>query len=128
MKNVRPTSIETYHRVIESGLLSKRREQIYSILFKYGKDIGLTGAETFHYFKDEFGGTIPTNSNVNTRLAELRDMGCVTEFDPRTCTKTGNDNYVWIANDNMPVKLVKPTRTKCLNCNGKGYHTQERLL
>lgn len=116
---IRKTSIEAYNTIKDNGLLSERRWQVYDILFRNGP---MTGGEVFQLMKKQYSVMAPTNSNVTTRLGELRNMGAAQELGRRVCTVSGMTVILWDVTDRLPVKLERSTRTKCKSCGGKGYH------
>jgi len=73
---IRQTSIDAYRKIEAEGLLSKRRWQVYDILYEFGP---MTGGECFAKLIEKHKFQFPTNSNVTTRLGELRGLGCAME-------------------------------------------------
>lgn len=115
---IRETSIEAYHKIKDDGLLSERRWQVYSVLYKIGP---ATGGEVFKEFKRQYGITTPTNSNVTTRLGELREMEVAKELGTRVCSVSGQNVILWDVTKSLPVKLEKAARIKCPHCKGTGH-------
>lgn len=105
--NVRDTSIEAYHKIKESGVLSERRMEVYDILFNHGP---LTATEIFQYSK--LNGVKGYRHNTNSRLYELRDMGVVKEVQTTTCSVTGQTVILWDVTSNLPEKLEKKKSNK----------------
>lgn len=124
---IRQTSIHAYNAIKENGMLSRRRWQVYDSLFRHGP---LTGSELMLKIRNDHNVPIATNTNVTTRLGELRSMGVVYEIRERDCSITGQKVIEWDVTDRLPAKLEKPKRIKCAHCNGRGYHQsqQTRLL
>lgn len=114
--SVRDTSVAAYNEIKDSGLLSQRRWEVYQALYIYGP---LTGSELFREMS--YRQLEPSNSNVTTRLGELRAMGVVTEIRERPCSVTGMTVIEWDVTSKLPTKLKKSTRTKCVWCDGKGW-------
>lgn len=112
----RRTSIETYRQIEAEGLLSKRRFQVYDVLFHHGP---LTAGEIYHYHLKYKG--IPLNS-VSPRTAELLRAGCVYEAEERRCRATGRMCIAWDVNEKLPEKLKskKAREEICPTCGGKG--------
>lgn len=100
---IRDTSIEVYNRIKEEGLLSLRRQQVYSVLFEHGP---LTGAQTAKIVK-EFYGSWGHSETIRNRLTELRDLGCVKELDKKPCPINGNVVIVWDVTSKIPVETKK---------------------
>lgn len=121
---IRDTSIEAYNKIKRDGLLSERRWQVYDILYEIGP---ATGGEIFRHMKKKYGPTIPTNSNVTTRLGELRHFGVAMEIGKRKCTMTGQMVILWDVTSKLPLKFDKPEKTKCAHCNGTGLITKQQI-
>ena len=117
---VRETSLVTYNQIKAKNLLSQRRMEVYSALFKYGP---CTANELFRDWKVS---TTITQQNIHPRLGELRDLGVVTEVKQRKCGVTGRMAIVWEITNRLPRKLKKKEKHKCIECNGKGWIEHER--
>lgn len=91
---VRKTSINVYNEIKNNGLLSKRRFEIYSAVFKYGP---VTAMEVFKKLK--------LNTNQSGRFSELRDMGVIQEVGEKQCSITGRTAIIWEATDNLPKEI-----------------------
>lgn len=121
---VRQTSVEAYKTIDKLGLLSLRRWQVYHSLFVHGP---LTGGEVFVKCRDEFPGQFQKmlNSNVITRLGELREMGVVKEIGEKKCSISGQNVILWDVTADLPRKLDQKSKPKdfryvCLIC-GKSW-------
>lgn len=90
----RRTSADTYHRIEAEGLLSKRRFQVYSLLYHHGP---LTIAEACAQL-----ATTVSERSFSPRFAELRDLGVVDEVGERICRVTGNNVIEWDVNETLP--------------------------
>ncbi len=119
---IRETSIISYNTIRDSGLLSKRRWEVYDVLYHHGP---ATGAELAMFYRKKYGASSPSNPNTLTRLGELRDMGVVTELGSRICSVTGQTVINWDVTSKLPKALATKTKVKCESCNGKGYHLVE---
>lgn len=115
----RKTSIDTYRKIRDNGLLSKRRWEVYDALYLYGPK---TANELFRSMRDK---AYILNSNTRTRLSELRDLGVVDEItEEHVCSVTGETVILWDTNDNEPrkgEKLIKqPTKRELIEalCQG----------
>ena len=115
---VRETSIEAYHEMMESGLISERRWQTLDALYAVRP---ATGGEVYQEFKRRYGQLAPTNSNITTRLGELREMDLAFETGTRECSVSGHEVTLWDVTGNLPKKILKPKRIPCENCDGSGY-------
>lgn len=115
---IRQTSIQAYNDIKFNGLLSKRRWQVYDILFKEG---ALTGSELAVKFKKQYGVFAPSNTNVVTRLGELRDLGVAYEVKTTICSVTGMKVILWDVTSNLPLSMPKKKpKSPCPCCNGTG--------
>jgi len=119
---VRETSIETFHQIEAEGLLSKRRFETYSVLFKNGP-LSATGIATLiPNFKSPSVGF-----NVHARLCELRDIGVVKECGTVECPHTGRRVILWDVTNKLPLKSDKPKKIICKHCHGKGYTIEQQF-
>ena len=96
---IRSTSIEAYRTIQENGLLSKRRWEVYDILYQHGPLTQLELAE--HYFP----GTQPRN--VQPRVSELEDLQVVSCVGHKIDARTKMANMLWDVTDNLPIKPEK---------------------
>jgi len=104
MTEKRETSIEAYHKVKETGMLSTLRLAVFEILCKHGP---MTAGEMRNY-----GGADMNSGVYGTRLSELERMGVVQELETRKCSTTGHRAIVWGITHEMPVKLEKKVSRK----------------
>lgn len=104
---VRRTSYETYYQIKREGLLSKTRWLVYDALFPAKEPV--TGSELRQMMALRVANT---NSNVITRLGELRDAGVVCEMPVRKCRVTGRSVVTWMTTDGMPKKRDKKEFSK----------------
>lgn len=117
--------METYQAIRDSGLLSRRRWQVYYVLYMYGP---MTGGEVFRAYQDTFGINAPTNSNVTTRLGELRESGVVKELGTKICDVSGQNVILWATTDNLPKKLVKEDRVKRIAWAGYNFSFSDKIF
>lgn len=100
---IRQTSIDCYNQIRAEGLLSKRRWEVYDIVFKRGP---MTSNETFDY--SSLKGVDGYRHNANARMTELRDSGVVQEIGTTICSKTGRTVILWDVTDKLPTKAESP--------------------
>ena len=81
---VRKTSIDTYNRVKDSGLLSTLRFKVYHALYKNGP-MGML--ETFRYINPGESDGHKLQS-YNPRFTELKQMGLIEECGETVCDIT----------------------------------------
>jgi len=94
------TSKIAYKTIIENGLLSKRRLEVYQILLKYGP---LTAHEIVEKARTKYPSANQTG--FNARLSELREMGVVEKDGEKLNKISGHNNIIWKLNDKLPKKL-----------------------
>lgn len=99
----RDTSIETYYRIRDEGLLSKRRWQVYDSLYRLEL---ATGAMVAQRVKEQHGSW-GHSETIRNRLTELRDQGVIAEVGKGPCPINGNSVIWWATNNNLPSKLPK---------------------
>lgn len=126
----RDTSIEAYRTIKENGLLSRRRWEVYSLLYELGPT---TAGELFTAGVSKKIWKDTVKSTICSRLAELRDdYGCAKETGARRkCNSSGMNVIIWDVTSKVPENKKnkkKSTKTKCPYCKGKGVLEQGRLL
>lgn len=114
MKNVRETSRDALKALKSGGFFEPAIQRVFDALVDNGP---CTASEL--YFA--MGMRNHSQSNVHTRLGELRDRGSVEELPKRKCSRSGRECIVWDVTGKYPVKLDKPMKHKCATCNGKGF-------
>ena len=95
----RQTSIATYHQIEQEGLLSKRRLEVYQILFKYGP---LTAHEIVDVARTKYPKANQTG--FNARLSELKTLGVVSEVGAKKHEVSGKQNILWDVTSELPKK------------------------
>lgn len=119
---MRPTSIEAYKKIKESGLLSQRRFQVYEALCEIGRATKNEISKHLHL------KGIRINPNlVSARLVELRDLDVVYEVKERACKVSEMTIIEWDLTDRLPKKIKKPKKIKCKHCNGKGVTIEKQM-
>lgn len=102
---VQSTSVEVYHKVKSSGLLSRIREEVYDILYKHGP---LTMREAFELLNTD-GVNI---QSYGPRFAELRNMDLIEQCGERECKITGHNKILWQTTNSIGKKLPKKLSKK----------------
>lgn len=101
----RETSIETYNKIKEEGLLSKLRFDVYEFLFNHGP---MTCRELMMAMQTKRGRHfVVAGSSLSTRFSELERMGVVKETQVRPCKETGRSAIEWDVTSKIPIKLEK---------------------
>ncbi len=118
---MRETSVESYRKIMENGLLSRVNTMVYSCLY-------LHGSQTIKEVCQKLPGMPETT--ISPRFADLERRGVITTNSKRPCSITGNMAMVWEVTGDLPVKLSKNGKIKCRHCKGRGYtiDTQGKLL
>ena len=114
---IRTTSAEAFNKIKEEGLLSKRRLQVYEVLYEHGP---LVGSQIARRVKKNFGSWCQSET-IRNRLTELRDMGAVVERGEALDPQNGRRVILWDVSGELPKPLVKPLRAKCPHCEGSGW-------
>lgn len=107
--NTRQTSIDCYNAIKANGLLSKRRMEVYEILFKYGP---MTANEIVRISKISYPNTNP--SSFHARLSELKKYGVIVEIGEKKDIVSNNNCLIWDLTDRLPKKIKLSTSAKKL--------------
>lgn len=102
---VRQTSAANWRRINAEGLLSKRRLQVYNVLFENGP---MTGAQVSALVKKAHGNW-GHSETIRNRLTELRDLKVVRELGQVKCPTNGNSVILWDVTNGLPIVLPKGT-------------------
>lgn len=105
---MRETSASVYERIVCEGLLSKRRLQVYQVLYEHGP---LTGGQLSEIVKNKFGEW-GQSETVRNRLPELRNSGVVKECGTIKCPTSGNEVILWDVTDKYPTDPPKKVATR----------------
>jgi hypothetical protein len=100
---VRETSIEVYRQIKEEGLLSKKRWEVYQVLFEIGP---ATGAEVNRELRKR-KWISSVSEVVRNRITELYNMELVKETRKVICPVTGRNVIQWDVTSKHPVKKKK---------------------
>lgn len=109
--SVRQTSIDCYNQIKAQGLLSKKRMEVYEVLFRYGNQ---TGSQIALNHRELFGNASTISETIRNRVTELLYLGVVEEVAVIQCpiTKTKRNVIQWGLTDNLPKKYEKLPTTK----------------
>lgn len=102
---MRSTSIATYNEIKASGLLSKRRFEVYDTLFHHGP---MTANDLVRHFKAQ--NPDANQTGWNARFSELERMGAIKEVGTKKDLVSGNDCTLWDVTSELPVKLEKSSK------------------
>jgi len=100
---MQPTSIEIYHQIKESGLITKLRFRFYDFIYHYGP---VTASEIF--------SQLGLKCNQSGRITELKELGVITEHDTVICPVTHHTAIRWKVTGQLPVKLEKVNPKKSI--------------
>ena len=103
---VRQTSIDCYNQIKASGLLSKRRFEVYEAIYKNAP------CTTNEALKGIYLSDGNYRSNEGSRTTELRDLGVIYEKSIKKCTVTGRNVIEWDLTDKLPIKPAKLVTAK----------------
>ena len=105
---IQTTSIDTYHAIKNSGLISEKRLKVFDIFYQNPK--GLTGAEVSEIYRRE-NPTSQHSETIRNRITELVQMGVLVEIGVVECQFSKRSVMKWCCVDKMPIPLEKkPTR------------------
>lgn len=113
---MRTTSLTAYATIRDSKLLSKRRWEVYEILFSHGP---LTAHEVVAIARNKYPHANQTS--FNARLSELNYIECVAVVGEKKNPISGCKNLLWDVTSKLPRKIEKSKREHCNLCGGKGY-------
>jgi hypothetical protein len=114
---IRKTSIEAYRAIIESGLLPRRRLEVYQFVYEHGPT---TIRETWKALGPE-----RTTGSYSTRFSELRDQGVIEEIGERFDPVTGMTVILWDVTAELP-KAIERKKTKIEIAYDEGFAAGER--
>ena len=107
---MRDTSIQTLNEIKASGLLSRRRMEVYEVLFYHGP---MTQNETVRYYQRVYPGC--NAAGWNARFAELERMNAIQEVGRKNDEISGHEVTVWDVTSRLPVPLDKKKTKKKLS-------------
>jgi hypothetical protein len=106
---IQKTSIETYHAIKNSGLISEKRMKVFDIFYQNPQ--GLTGAEVSEIYRKE-NPTSQHSETIRNRITELVQMGVLTELGVVECQFSKRSVTKWCCIDKMPIPLEKKQTKK----------------
>lgn len=93
---VQQTSIQAFHQIQQSGLLSQRRLEVYQAIVFNPKS---TGTEILRI--------AGLQRNHSGRFTELVELGLIKEGQSRECSLTGNTALTWESTGEQPKEVKK---------------------
>jgi len=103
------TSIETYHAIKNSGLISEKRMKVFDIFYQNPQ--GLTGAQVSEIYRTN-NPTSQHSETIRNRITELVQMGVLAELGVVECEFSKRSVMKWCCLDKMPIPLVKKATRK----------------
>ena len=103
------TSIETYHAIKNSGLISEKRLKVFDIFYQNPQ--GLTGSEVSEIYRKE-NPTSQHSETIRNRITELVQMGVLVELGVVECQFSKRNVTKWCCIDKMPIPLEKKLTRK----------------
>ena len=122
----RQTSIEAYKQIRESGLLSRRKFEVYEYVFHHGPVTARQAVKELCKIRGE--GVAIAFGSYATRFSELRNHGVLQEVGETVDLETKQTVILWDVTRELPRKPKKPTKVKCHHCDGRGYFEQGNLF
>ncbi len=105
---IRQNSVEAYNYLVDNDLLAVKQWKIYKIVFIKGP----MTANQICKFSTSKG---LADSNIRTRLWEMRQMGLIKESHSGICPISNKKNIYWDVTDRkIPKQAHKPTLTQQL--------------
>jgi len=104
---MRQTSIDTYHTILNNGMLSKRRQEVYEEIYQNGPKSIADVRQKFRNINPEM-----SDSSVSTRFSELERLGVIQEVGKKKDERTGNECTLWDVTSNLPIKFEKEKTKK----------------
>lgn len=95
----RKTSIETYNMIKDSGLLSRRRFEVYEVLFFHGP---LSAHEVVEIARKKYAANGANQTGWNARISELERAGVIESVGEKVNPTSGFKNIVWDVTDKLP--------------------------
>jgi hypothetical protein len=106
---VKTTSIETYHLIKDSGLISEKRMRVFDIFYENPQ--GLTGAEVSDIYRKKHP-TSQHSETIRNRITELVQIGVLSEIGVVECQFSKRSVTKWCCIDKMPIPLEKKQTKK----------------
>ncbi len=104
---VRQTSIDAFNKIKGNGLLSRRKLEVYGILYKNGP---LTAHEVVNIARKMYPKANQTG--FNARLSELEKLGVVSVVGQKINSISNKQNALWDVTNKLPEKPSKILTTK----------------
>jgi hypothetical protein len=101
----RQTSIDCYNQIKNEGLLTKRRLEVYELIYQHAPCTSSEAMQNSLNSKNIF-------SQARARFTELRELGVIYEKGEKKCSVTGRICIEWDLTDNLPVKNNESNNTK----------------
>ena len=106
---IQRTSIETYHEIKNSGLISDKRMKVFDIFYENPQ--GLTGSQVSEIYRSKHP-TSKHSETIRNRITELCEMGVIVEMGAVECEYTKRKVMKWCCIDKMPIPLEKKQTKK----------------
>lgn len=106
---VQRTSVETYHAIKDSGIISDKRMKVFDIFYENPQ--GLTGAEVSEIYRKKYP-TSQHSETIRNRVTELCQMGVLVELGVVECQFSKRKVMKWCCIDKMPIPLEKKLTKK----------------
>jgi hypothetical protein len=117
---IRQTSIETFKKIKEEGLLGRKQFAVYEILYHHGP---LTQKEVWQRFM--YQDQIRT---ITPRFSELERRGSIQIVGTKIDEDSNKPAHLWDVTARIPVNFDKPKKHRCKNCDGRGYFIEQQAV
>ena len=98
---IQNTSLEIYFQIIESGMLSRKREKFYKFIYNSGP---VTASQIFFNLNEK--------CNQSGRILELEQLGVIRKLPfPVICPITKHSAYQYVTTNNLPQKQQSIVRS-----------------
>lgn len=98
---IRETSIETYYEIKNNNLLSKKRMEVYDIIYNNGP------VNCRQIINIASKGQVTNTGAISGRLSELEERGVIYDKFEAPCPVTGNKTIFWDTTNKLPIKPKK---------------------
>lgn len=95
----RLTSIQAYNKIVENGLLSKRRLQVFEFIVN---NAPCTQKQAWEHFRADHHSGASSGGGITSRFVELERLGVIEEVDQLRDPDTGMMNTVYDVTGKMP--------------------------
>lgn len=100
---MRRTSIDAYNKIKNTGLLSKRRFEVYDFIFNHGP---ATARQAWQAICPHLA-----TGGITPRFSELKQLGVIIEVGKIVDEVSNQEVYLWDVTESLPSDLPKKEKT-----------------